>query len=142
MGMKALSVRQPWSWLVLYAAKDIENRTWKTQVRGRVLLHAAKGMTREEWLRGMAYAEHVAKVSPNLLRAGLPDTLERGGLVGSVEIVDCVTESSSPWYMGAVGFVLRDPRPMSFIPCKGALNFFEIPDSLLIEHGVDPALHH
>ena len=24
--VKALSIRQPWAWLILYAGKDIENR--------------------------------------------------------------------------------------------------------------------
>jgi hypothetical protein len=125
----------------LNAGKDIENRTWKTQVRGRVLLHAAKGMTRDEWLRGLVFAEHLAKAPVDVLRQARFETLQRGGIVGSVEIVDCLTVSDSPWYMGQIAFVLRDPRPMSFIPCKGALNFFEVPDALLEEQGVDVSLH-
>ena len=39
--MKALSIRQPWAWLILHGGKDIENRTWATKLRGRVLIHAA-----------------------------------------------------------------------------------------------------
>ena len=34
--MKALSIRQPWSWLILHGGKDIENRSWRTNVRGPV----------------------------------------------------------------------------------------------------------
>lgn len=41
--MLALSIRQPWASLILKAGKDIENRCWQTKVRGRVLIHAAKG---------------------------------------------------------------------------------------------------
>ena len=44
-----ISVRQPWAWLIMNAGKDIENRTWRTDVRGRVLIHAAKGVTKDEW---------------------------------------------------------------------------------------------
>ena len=47
--MKALSIRQPWAWLILNAGKDIENRSWYTSVRGRVLIHASKGMTLAEY---------------------------------------------------------------------------------------------
>lgn len=139
--MKALSVRQPWAWLILHAGKSLENRTWRTKVRGRVLLHAAKGMARDEWLASMLFAEHIARCDPALLRQADRLSVPRGGIVGSVEIVDCVERSDSSWYMGAIGFVLRDPRPMPFVPCKGALNFFEVPDTLLVEHGIDLAQH-
>ena len=54
------------------------------------------------------------------------EELQRGGIIGSVELVDCVTDHPSPWYMGDVGFVLRDPKPLPFVPVKGRLNFFEV----------------
>jgi len=38
--MKTLSVRQPYASLVCYGIKTVENRTWKTDYRGRVLIHA------------------------------------------------------------------------------------------------------
>ena len=41
--MLALSIRQPWAWLILRAGKDVENRDWSTKVRGRVLIHASVG---------------------------------------------------------------------------------------------------
>ena len=47
--MKALSIRQPWAWLILHGGKDIENRDWATRFRGRVLIHASKGVTQDEW---------------------------------------------------------------------------------------------
>ena len=42
-----LSIRQPWAWLVAHGWKNIENRTWQTNYRGRLLIHAAGGMTSE-----------------------------------------------------------------------------------------------
>lgn len=47
--MKALSIRQPWASLIVMGIKDIENRTWPTRHRGSVLVHAAKGMTRDKF---------------------------------------------------------------------------------------------
>lgn len=53
--------------------------------------------------------------------------LERGGIVGSVEIADCVSISESPWFFGDFGFVLREPKILPFLPYKGQLGFFDVP---------------
>ena len=54
--MKALSIRQPWATLILHGQKDIENRSWATRQRGQVLIHASKGMTRDEWEESIIFA--------------------------------------------------------------------------------------
>ena len=51
-----------------------------------------------------------------------------GGIIGEMEIVDCVQHSDSRWFFGPYGFVLRDAKPVSFIPRKGSLGFFNVPD--------------
>lgn len=124
--MIALSIRQPWAWLILHGWKDIENRDWTTRFRGRVLVHAAKGMTLPEYFncRDLA-AELGVPVFPE------PEQLPRGGIVGSVEITACVTDSASPWFVGRYGFMLRDPLPLPFVPWRGQLGFFEVPDDAL-----------
>jgi hypothetical protein len=125
--MLALSIRQPWAWLILHAGKDVENRNWPTRVRGRVLVHAAKGMTRDEWADAWTFA-HGSGASVKAIEAGLRrDTILRGGVVGTVEIVGCVSESDSRWFVGDYGFVLSNPRPLPFVPWKGALGFFDVP---------------
>lgn len=125
--MLALSIRQPWAWLILHGGKDIENRDWPTKFRGRVLVHAAKGMTRDEWESSWIHA-HGTGASPKAVEAGLNrDNIQRGGIVGSVEIVDCVTDSASHWFVGRYGFVLRDPLLLPFTPWRGQLGFFDVP---------------
>lgn len=132
--MKALSIRQPWAWMILHAGKDIENRCWPTRFRGRILIHAAKGCTKDEyedalWFAGDYEARRVAAThlpgSPMVSVPELKD-LPRGGIVGEVEIVDCVRESDSGWFVGPVGFVMANARPRPFHPCKGALGFFNV----------------
>jgi ASCH domain len=130
--LPCLSIRQPWAWLILHGGKDIENRDWPTKRRGRVLVHAAKGMTLDEWGSAWTFAEG-SGASPKAVAAGVDfRTIERGGIVGSVEIVDCVEDSDSRWFMGRYGFVLRDPRPLPFVPWKGALGFFGVPRAALV----------
>lgn len=36
--MKAITIRQPWASLIVHGIKDIENRSWQTNFRGRVLI--------------------------------------------------------------------------------------------------------
>ena len=126
--MRALSIRQPWAWHILNSGKDVENRNWPTKFRGRVLVHAAKGCTKAEYEDGNDPLW--ATGGPTIELPPLTD-LDRGGIVGSVEIVDCVAVSDSPWFCGAFGFVLRDPRPLPFVPWKGALGFFDVPEAAL-----------
>ena len=122
--MKALSIRQPWAFLIMSGGKDIENRTWHTKFRGRFLVHAASGMTRHEFLSAFDFMAQRGIKPPFPVP---PDNLLRGGIIGTVELVDSVDHSDSPWYMGEKGFVLRDPRPLPFIPMKGRLGFFDVP---------------
>lgn len=124
--MKAISIRQPWAWLIINAGKDIENRDWLTNFRGRILVHASLGMTRAEY--GDAYS--TARMASGHDLPPMAD-LQRGGIIGSVEIVDCVKASTSPWFFGTFGFVLANPRPLPFVPFKGSLGFFDVPDHLV-----------
>lgn len=126
--MKCISIRQPWAWMIIHAGKDIENRDWYTGYRGRVLVHAAKGMTRAEWEDAWDFA-HGSGASPKAVEAGINlHNIERGGIIGSVEIVDCVQSHPSRWFMGRYGFVLRNPIALPFRPFKGMLGFFDVPD--------------
>ena len=125
--MLALSIRQPWANLILTAGKDIENRDWPTKYRGRILIHAAKGCTRMDFNDAIRFAETCGSRPINLSF----ETIYRGGIIGSVEIVDCVTHSTSPWFMGKYGFVLSDPQPLPFTQWKGQLGFFDVPLSAL-----------
>lgn len=120
----ALSVRQPWAWAIIHAGKDIENRSWQAvnhglRQRGRIAIHAAKGMTRDEYEDAKETIEDNGHICPAAHK------LERGGIIGSVEVVDVVSESDSPWFFGPRGLVLRDPVACSFVPAVGQLGYFQ-----------------
>lgn len=115
--MLALSLREPWIYAILYLGKDIENRSWPTKVRERILLHASKQFDHN----GYKWIEDEFGLS-------LPDksTFKLGGIIGSVEITDCVKHYNSRWFFGPYGFILKDPESIKFIPYKGRLGFFEV----------------
>lgn len=125
---RALSIRQPWAWAILHAGKDVENRSWDMkntnrlwEHRGRIAVHASQGMARDEYIHAKKFMRQLGIECPH----PLDDALQRGGIVGSVEIVDAVKKSDSPWFFGTLGLVLRDARPCEFTPVNGLLGFFD-----------------
>ena len=115
---RALSVRQPWAWLIVNGHKDVENRTRCYHYTGRLLIHASKVMTRDDYATAHATAELQGVTLPP------PDQLWRGGIVGEVTVTRTVTHSTSPWFFGPYGLELKDAKPLPVEPCKGALGFF------------------
>lgn len=119
--MKAISIRQPWAWAIVAGHKPIENRTWKTSFRGRVLIHAG---------RAAVSGADLEELARHARRQGFPmpeaDRLFRGGIVGSIEIIDVVTTSSDPWFKGPFGWILEEPRPARFRSCAGRLRLFRV----------------
>lgn len=116
--MKALSIRQPWAWLIVNGYKDVENRTWPTNFRGRFLIHAGKHLdpAMEKIRRDIEARFHIK----------LPEDFERKGIVGEAELVDCVKKCPSAWFSGPYGFVLKNAKPLKFRPLPGRLSFFEV----------------
>lgn len=117
--MLALSVRQPWTHAIVHLWKDIENRGRLLGHRGLTLVHASAGMSAEEYRAAELFMSE---------RGLLPDgrlppmsALDRGGIVGVVEIVDSVKEHPSRWWMGPCGLVLRNAKALPFIPCAGTV---------------------
>ena len=116
--MKALSIRQPWAWLIVHGYKNVENRTWSTKFRGRVQVHAGK-IPDPGWFPQLELELAAQGIT-------LPDHPDLGALVGEVDIIDCVTRCDSPWFTGPYGFLLANPlvysRPLDY---RGRLGFFE-----------------
>lgn len=128
--MKALTVKQPWASLIIRGGKDIENRDWRTNYRGIVAIHSSAKLERSEMQDACSLMRgFIPKFSAERFEL---DIFPTGVILGTVEIVDCVTISESPWFCGDFGFVLRNPvafeRP---IPCRGALLFWEVPAQLI-----------
>jgi hypothetical protein len=116
--VKALSIRQPWASLIVDEYKPVENRRWSTKHRGPVLIHAGKSLDLEGY-------KFVKGEWPHIWMP-VPKDLNRGGIIGRANLVDCVTEHESSWFFGPYGFVLEDAEPLPFHPCPGRLGFFEV----------------
>ena len=116
--MKALSIRQPWAWLIVNGYKPVENRTWKTNYRGELMIHAAKKFDQEGYDRVHRSFSDIPMPKP--------EEFDRGGVVGAVRLVDCVPSFASSWFTGPVGFILAQPVRTDFYPYKGQQGLFEV----------------
>jgi hypothetical protein len=72
---KALTIKQPWAELIALEMKRVENRSWRTNFRGRIAVHTGinKSVCRQ------------MKFEPDLM-----DRLDFGAIIATVDIVDCV----------------------------------------------------
>jgi hypothetical protein len=115
--LKAISIRQPWAWLIVNGYKDIENRIWEPKLRGPVLIHAGKS-------RAHLSADDLRYLKRHYRIADLPEKFETGGIVGVAEITGCVKCHRSKWFQGPFGWTLANARRLPFKPVKGQLKFF------------------
>ncbi len=120
INLPALSILQPWAWLIIHGHKPVENRDWQSwnpglKFRGPFLIHAGKGFDPD----GIDFA-----IGQGVDLPRDPKAYDRGGIVGRATIVDVVTEDRSPWFFGPYGLVLAHAKPLQFQPCRGFLGFF------------------
>lgn len=124
--MKALTIKQPWASLIIYGGKDIENRTWRTNVRGRIAIHSSNKSDEKDFQKA---AEVVSRIGSEQAQRFLSfGAFPTGVILGTVELTDCkcYDDTGSPWYWGPFGFFLRDPQPLVVpVPAKGKQWFWE-----------------
>ena len=127
---KALSLKQPFAWLIANGYLMVDDRTWGTQYRGPVLIHASKGLYKE-------YYDYLKSNTDIPLPA--KDKLEYGGVVGIANLVLCCRPGELPEgssreqraHFGGVhqksfGFLFEQATPLALMPCRGKLGIFEI----------------
>lgn len=140
MTFTALSIINPWPWLILrpdvtdaaaraeLAArrllKDCENREWETPVRGWVLVHASK--TRLAKWDYQAAVMFAAKRGVDVPLVAMP----YGAIVGAMRIDACEWGYRSPWAVGPRMFVIGAAVPFAApVVCDGKPRFFQLPDA-------------
>jgi ASCH domain len=126
---KALSVRQPWAYAILRGGKSIENRSWPTEFRGPIALHAGRSMEPQAVTDFFKFIE-ARNLGGTWISPKIVADLPKGAIVGLVDIVDCVRTSNSPWFEGPYGFLLANPQSIKPIACRGEQKFFDLPPNV------------
>jgi len=126
----ALSLKQPWAALLVHGLKTIEVRSWPTDRRGKILIHAARVPDHrpEAWAKVPLELHSAARLV--------------GGVIGEGELVNCVEYSSlegfaadkqahlndSTWFKPPrlYGFKFANSKPIPFRPYSGWMRFFPV----------------
>ena len=135
--IKVISIRQPWAWLICSGFKNIENRSWRTNYRGRLYIHAGKSF---DW-DALDYLDQYLPYEYYRLvhiyfgireRRIVRHQEEFGAIVGYADLTDCIQNSRSIWAQrGLFHWELHDPLELAPIPLKGQLGIFEVDRGIL-----------
>lgn len=118
--LKVLSVRQPWAVFLVKGLKNVENRIWRTNYRGRLLIHAPRKVDRD--------------VNIPVARRFFP--LTTSAIIGFVDLIDVCNNYDSVWAdPGMYHWVVSNSVFFSdpILNVKGSLGIWTIKNDELIE---------
>lgn len=127
--MIAITIQQPWAWLIIHGPMRVDNRNSRTSYRGPLAIHAGKStkwmhVCEEPWLRQLV---------PDL---PAPAEFVFGAVIGTVDMEDCLSideyrkmhgHGGAPGFAkGPICHVYANPRPLDQpVVCPGKLNFWQ-----------------
>lgn len=134
--MKAISLWQPWASAMALGFKKIETRSWSTNYRGPLFIHAAKKVIKWPSL-------YIQKVFDKT--AFQPDDLPFGQILCQVDLIDCKKIFIHNQPSGEMERLMGDYTPGRYMwatdnlqtlfpfPFKGKQGIFDVPDDLVRE---------
>lgn len=134
MIIKCLSIRQPWASFIINGVlnkqgkkefKDIENRSRRMTYRGKLGIHTGKNFDGGFKKDPSCFVEYLNETLNLQLTVQEVHDMQRGGIIGQVDMAGCVNEHGSKWFFGKYGYVLENPVSQSFLPCSGKMGLFE-----------------
>ena len=126
--MKVLSIKEPFATLICKGDKTIETRSWKTNYRGEILIHASGKSLAKEYLDNPFVADLIGGMKFNY-----------GNIICKCELVDCIymdevfinnIKKNTKEYnlglyeLGRYAWILKNVQPIVPISAKGKLNLW------------------
>lgn len=125
--VRALSIIQPWADAIIHHGKNVENRSWSTDRRGYVAIHASLKKDKELFL----YLKNEFRISLEIEKTSF------GVIIGFAKIIEVisdetVTRNTKKWFSGDYGLVLDEVIPLKEpVLAKGALGFWRVENRIL-----------
>jgi len=82
--MKTLSLTQPYAELIKNGTKEIETRSWKTNYRGKIYIHASS-----------TKIPKASKENAELMKLTANAEMDYGKIICSADLVDCIEMTES-----------------------------------------------
>lgn len=130
--MKVLSIKEPYVTLIANGDKLIETRSWKTNYRGELYIHASSAKIVKRYLTN----QYVLNISKNL-------KMNYGNIICKAKLADCIymdqgfidsiKKDQKEYYLGQYelgryAWVLKNVELIEPIPTKGKLNIWNYND--------------
>ena len=126
--MKVISIKEPFATLIMNKMKLIETRSWKTNYRGELYIHASGKSLAKEFLNNQYVFELIKDLDMNY-----------GNIICKVNLVDCIYMDEKflkkikknkqeynlgKYELGRYAWVFEDIVPINPIEAKGKLNIW------------------
>lgn len=124
---RALSLHQPWAWLLASGIKPIENRRWQPRWRGWFLVHASKTMSAGEYEATRDFASFA--IDPVLFPPF--EAFALGGVVGAATLTGVSAPAPQSerrtWRMAdQYGLECESAEVLPFVACRGGRRWFDL----------------
>lgn len=133
--MRAVSIRQPWAWLIVNGHVGFANLDWPTSYRGEFLIRAGLKLVQREYRDTAAQLlDQLGIEVPHHTDEG---RVPRGGIVGMAALTGMAMQHPSPAFRGPYAWLLAGARQLPFTPFKPAhsgpdLRWFDVPRAVLM----------
>lgn len=131
MKIKALSVRQPWAWLIANGYKTMEVRSWFTEYRGELLICAAKTFDENGYMYLLDNQYEVEEIRNIMLPP--KDEFLRGYAVARCQLMNIgpympihTIRTCCPHYAGYYAWRLASVTKIRPFRVKGKLGLFSV----------------
>lgn len=141
--MKALAVQQPWASLLCLGIKNVENRSWETSHRGKLLIVASSKKVVSNFMDCMPVEIYDTIINEQIF-GNVPEDLNQlptSAVIGYVTIKDCVkgeylSEWGGPEFQWVVeeAYLFDEPQ---LVGIKAKLKLFDVPE--IDENNLPPA---
>lgn len=126
--MKVISIKEPFATLITNGIKRIETRSWKTNYRGELFIHASGKSLAKEFLTNDFVVDLIKDMNMNY-----------GNIICRCNLVDCVYMDEKflefikqnpieynlgEYKLGRYAWLLEDIEPINPILAKGHLNIW------------------
>jgi hypothetical protein len=127
IALQAITLWRPWTWAIVHAGKDVENRGWpppKRLVGSYIAIHAGK-----RWDDDAVFA--LREYQGVQVPIGAEE--HQVGVVAIARIAGVIPPQGEPgvsrwWASGAFGWKLADVVPIPAVVCNGRQGLWLLPD--------------
>ena len=143
--MKALTIMQPWATLIALGEKRIETRSWKTNYRGDIAIHAGKNdkfmhlINRTPFFESLGITKNIYPFGAVIAIAKLVDCVlvedyqktvsfvDSTGIIQEIKVPPNYPEIEFGFYQpGRYAWILSDVKIIEFFPVNGMQGLWNV----------------